>query len=82
MPANQLDDAAIPDDAAIHDDQANADAALREKFSDAMTPGYEVEFDPEEAARAGAFREDALSEADAAESADDLPEGEADASPK
>lgn len=54
------------------DDQANAAAALREKLADAMTPGFQAEFDPEEAERAGAFVEDALSEADAAESDADL----------
>ena len=37
----------------------------RDKLIDAMTPGYQAEFDPEEAERAGAFVEDALSEADA-----------------
>lgn len=30
------------------DDQANAGAALREKLADAMTPGFQAEFDPEE----------------------------------
>jgi hypothetical protein len=35
-----------------------------------MTPGYQAEFDPEEAERAGAFVEDALSEQDATESGD------------
>jgi hypothetical protein len=45
---------------------------IREKIADAMTPGYQAEFDPEEAERAGAFAEDALTEADAAASADDL----------
>ena len=54
------------------DDQANAGAALREKLADAMTPGFQAEFDPEEAERAGSFVEDALSEADAAESDADL----------
>lgn len=49
-------------------DIANADAVLIEKLSDAMTPGFEAEFDPEEAERAGAFHEDALSEADALDS--------------
>jgi hypothetical protein len=49
-------------------DTANADAALNDKLSDAMTPGFEAEFDPEEAERAGAFDEDALSEADALDS--------------
>ena len=54
------------------DDETNAADALREKLADAMTPGYQVEFDPDEAERAGAFVEDALSEADAAESGIDL----------
>ena len=45
---------------------------LVEKMKDAMTPGYQVAFDPEEAERAGAFIEDALSEEDALESAIDL----------
>ena len=49
-------------------DKANADEVLREKLTDALTPGYQVEFDPEEADQAGAFVEDALSEQDAAES--------------
>lgn len=43
-------------------------ATISAKFVDAMTPGYRVEFDPFEAERAGAFVEDALSEADAFES--------------
>ena len=60
------------DDFAPFDDTANAAAALREKLADAMTPGFQVEFDPEEAEKAGAFPEDALSEQDAAESGDDL----------
>lgn len=55
-------------------DKANADDALREKLIDALTPGYPVEFDPEEADQAGAFVEDALSEQDAAESCIDLVE--------
>ena len=53
-------------------DDANAADALREKLNDAMTPGYQVEFAPDEAERVGAFVEDALSESDAAESAADL----------
>lgn len=56
------------------DDYANSTEALREKLVDALTPGYQAEFDPEEAERAGAFVEDALSEQDAAESCDDLVE--------
>lgn len=42
-----------------------------EKMGDAQSPSFEVEFTPEEAELAGAFREDALSEADASESATD-----------
>jgi hypothetical protein len=45
---------------------------LAEKLTDAMIPGAMVEFDPEEAERAGAFIEDALTEADALESDIDL----------
>lgn len=56
------------------DDDAAARDALREKMTDALTPGFQVEFDPDEADRAGAFVEDALSEQDAAESGDDLVE--------
>ncbi len=54
------------------DDDGNAIAVLNEKLSDAMTPGFEVDFDPDEAERAGAFTEDALSEADALDSSVDL----------
>ena len=50
------------------DDYANATGALCEKLTDAHTPGCQAEFDPEEAERAGAFVEDALSEEDAADS--------------
>jgi hypothetical protein len=58
--------------AAAPADRSTALEAIREKLIDAMTPGYQVEFDPIEADRAGAFEEDALSEADALESALDL----------
>lgn len=47
-------------------------AALREKLTDALTPGFQAELDPEEAEHAGAFHETALTEEDAAESTDDL----------
>ena len=47
-------------------------AALREKLTDALTPGFQAEFDPDEADMAGAFVEDALSEQDAFESSMDL----------
>jgi hypothetical protein len=49
----------------------NANAAS-DKLSDAETPGYQAEFDPAEADAAGAFLEDALSEADATTSSHDL----------
>ena len=52
-------------------DEASA-AALREKLTDALTPGYQAELDPDEADMAGAFVEDALSESDAFESSMDL----------
>ena len=59
-------------DQTTFDDEANAAQVLREKLTDAETPGYQVEFDPLEADRAGAFVEDALTEADAAASDADL----------
>ena len=43
------------------------------KFLDAATPGFEAEFSLDEAEEAGAFREDALSEEDAKESAMETP---------
>jgi hypothetical protein len=57
---------------AIPDDAVTAAAALRAKLTDILVPGYEVEFDPDEAEQAGAFKEDALSLQDAAESCVDL----------
>ena len=56
------------------DDYANATEALREKMVDALTPGFQVELDPDEAARMGAFTEDALSDQDAQESTEHLAE--------
>ena len=50
------------------------DQVIHEKLRDALTPGFAAEFDPDEAQRAGAFVEDALSEADALDSAPDLEE--------
>ena len=58
-------------------DAASAAAALRDKLTDILTPGYAAEFDPDEAEQAGAFQEDALSEQDAAESCLDLVDGAA-----
>ena len=46
--------------------------ALGEKLADAQTPGFQAEFDPEEAEQLGAFKEDALTEQDALDSDIDL----------
>jgi hypothetical protein len=46
---------------------------VSEKLHDVEIPGYLAEFDPEEADVAGAFFEDALSEADALASVHDVP---------
>ncbi len=59
-------------DEGLLSDQANAASVLQEKLIDAMIPGFQVEFDPDEAEKAGAFKEDALSEADALDSGVDL----------
>lgn len=56
--------------------EVDAVDVLAEKLTDAMVPGAIVEFDPEEAERAGAFIEDALSERDALESDIDLLEND------
>jgi hypothetical protein len=61
-----------PEHSAEFGDEANAAAVLRQKLGDAETPGFQAEFDPDEAARAGAFVEDALSEADALDTAPDF----------
>lgn len=55
----------------LYDDHSNAQQALIEKLQDTQTPGFSAEFDPAEAERVGAFTEEALSEADALESAID-----------
>ena len=52
--------------------EASSEAVIREKLMDAMTPGFQAEFDPDEAEQAGAFFEDALSEEDAMASDVDL----------
>ena len=44
------------------------DQVIKEKLLDAEIPGFQAEFDPLEAERLGAFKEDALSEQDALES--------------
>jgi hypothetical protein len=52
--------------------EGDAVDVVAEKLTDAMVPGAMVEFDPEEAEKAGAFIEDALTEGDALESDIDL----------
>ncbi|MFI5224912.1 MAG: hypothetical protein ACHQX3_11840 [Nitrospirales bacterium] len=59
-----------PDDVSIRDEDDVG--TLAAKLTDALTPGFVVEFDPTEAVLAGAFVEDALSEHEAAESQIDL----------
>lgn len=59
-------------DEGLLSDEANAASVLQEKLIDAMIPGFQVEFDPDEAEKAGAFKEDSLSEADALDSGVDL----------
>lgn len=61
---------------------ASAAATLLEKLNDALTPGFQAEFNPDEADKAGAFAEDALSEADATDSAYDYPASAAPAVPQ
>jgi hypothetical protein len=66
----QSEDNNNPDDEVGIESEADV---LVEKLSDAeTTPSFEVEFDPDEAEKAGAFEEDAISEADALESSSDL----------
>lgn len=71
MTKNTTTDDGLPNLPEI-DDAATVAEVVREKLTDAMIPGYQAEFDPEEAERVGAFVEDALSEQDAAESGADL----------
>lgn len=60
---------ATPTDDAVIDFR---DEVIRQKLIDAEIPGAVVEFDPDEADRAGAFVEDALSEADARDAEEGL----------
>lgn len=48
------------------------DQLINDKLVDAQTPGAQIEFDPEEAEKVGAFPEDSLSEKDALESTEDI----------
>ena len=51
----------------IFNDQANRAEVLQEKLADAEIPGAQIEFDPDEAEKVGAFVEDSLSEQDIVE---------------
>ena len=53
-------------------DVPTLDELVTRKLADAEIPGAVVEFDPEEAERAGAFVEDAMSEDDAREAEEGL----------
>jgi hypothetical protein len=64
MAANGSDD----DEFLILNDQVNSAEVLQEKLADAEIPGAQIEFDPDEAEKVGAFLEDALSEQDVLES--------------
>lgn len=55
-------------------DQEMKRQLIAQKLVDAQTPGFQAEFDPDEAELLGAFTEDALSEIDAQESSIDQPE--------
>jgi len=68
-PSDQAHFEVVP---ARQSEEASLRQVVREKLSDAMTPGYQAEFDPGEAEHAGAFAEDALSEGDALASTEDL----------
>ncbi len=59
-------------DQTTRDADLTADEVLNRKMIDALTPGAIVELDPDEAEKLGAFHEDALTEAEALESAADL----------
>jgi hypothetical protein len=57
--------AVLERDEDVHEFIDDLDSTARAKLADAMLPGYQAEFDPAEAERAGAFVEDAIGQADA-----------------
>jgi hypothetical protein len=63
MAANGSND----DEFFIFNDQANPAEVLQEKLADAEIPGAQIDFDPDEAEKVGAFVEDTLSEQDIVE---------------
>lgn len=52
----------------LNDTESTTQRIVYDKLNDALTPGAQIEFSPNEAFMAGAFLEDALSEEDARES--------------
>ena len=52
----------------VETDNPDTTEIIQEKLLDAEIPGFQAEFDPLEAERLGAFKEDALSEQDALDS--------------
>ncbi len=52
----------------VETDNPDTTEIVQEKLLDAEIPGFQPEFDPLEAERLGAFKEDALSEQDALDS--------------
>mgnify|MGYP001164230773 CR=1 FL=1 len=52
-------------------DNPDIQEVITDKLLDAEIPGFQAEFDPLEAERLGAFKEDALSEQDALDSTND-----------
>jgi len=55
----------------VETDNPDITEIIQEKLLDAEIPGFQAEFDPLEAQMLGAFKEDALSEEDALDSAID-----------
>ena len=55
----------------VETDNPDITEIIQEKLLDAEIPGFQAEFDPLEAERLGAFKEDALSEQDALDSTND-----------
>ena len=58
----------------VETDNPNITETIQEKLLDAEIPGFQAEFDPLEAERLGAFKEDALTEQDALDSTIDYVE--------
>ena len=60
-------------DTNLNDREMNSQV-VAQKLVDVQTPGFQAEFDPDEAELIGAFTEDALSEHEALDSSIDQPE--------